>query len=210
MRTHTTIAASLTFALTAAAHADILHETFDAGIPAGWTLEDYRPGGSTAQWGVNTDTSMPNMTNGTGLAATIDAHAAGFGAELDVALVSPFFTLPDRAGLALTFTTNFQNMAGHDFAEVDILTNAGWQNLLTWNEDHGSAFTPHTGEDVTINLDGFAGQTVQVRFHYHDPGANDWNWHWQIDEVRAVPAPAAAGAFALLGAMGLRRRRRGC
>lgn len=195
------------------AHADILRENFNAGLPASWSLVDYRPlqmGESSAfNWGVTSSDTYDNYTGGDGLAAMADSDTPGDGIEYDVALLTPRLSLPSEQGLTLSFLSNYQNLAGSDFADIDVRVgeSEAWINLLRWNEDHGDSFGNPIGEEVVLSLDQFAGQDVQFRFHYYDPNDNDWNWYWQVDNLVVTPAPGA-GALGAIAAAGLMRRRR--
>lgn len=192
-------------------HADILSESFDAGIPSTWRVDDYRvdefSSSSSISWGVTSAVTYGNYTGGTGLAAMADSDSAGEGIEYDIGLVTPLVHLPSESGLTLSYLANYQNMAGSDFADTDVNDGSGWVTLLSWNEDHGDSFCNPIGELVTIPLDAFAGRDVQFRFHYYDPNENDWNWYWQIDNVTVTPTPGT-GAVLVLAATVLARRRR--
>ncbi|MGE3109434.1 MAG: choice-of-anchor J domain-containing protein [Phycisphaerales bacterium] len=194
------------------ARADVLNENFNAGIPAAWTIEDYQPGGSALTWGLTSPMTYDNYTGADGTAAMADSDSPGDGIEYDIALLTPHLLLPSESGLTLSYLSNYQNLAGSDFADLDIRLvgseSGTWINLLRWNEDHGDSFGNPIGEPVVVALDDFAGQEVQFRFHYYDPNENDWNWYWQVDNVVVTPAPAA-GAVGVLGLGAMMRRRRG-
>jgi hypothetical protein len=194
---------------TGTARADILSESFESGIPLTWSIEDYQSGGSGIMWQRSSDTGRGNYTGGTGLAAMADAASGGDGIEFDIALLTPLFRVPTGGDAELRFIANYQNFAGHDFAEVDIDASGGggWINLLSWNEDHGDSFFRPIGEAVSLSLDAWAGEDVRIRFHYFDPGVSDWDYYWQIDDVVVTPAPGA-GVIAVLGAGLLSARRR--
>lgn len=165
-------------ALTVGQRQTILAEDFEGGIANGWTAEDLL-GSSSFNWDVNTFFSDANFTNAAGLCAEGDSDA--FPGEFDVALVSPAVPLPPAG--ELTYTTNYQNYRNEDFADVDISTDgSSWTTILSWNEDHGGFDAP-PGEDITLDLSAYEGQTIRVRFHYYDPNTGDWDWYWQVDDV---------------------------
>jgi len=193
--------------------ADLLHENFDGGIPPSWSVEDYHLAKfdtpSSISWGMTNPATYANYTGGSGGAAMADSDSLGDGGEYDIALLTPWISLPNEPGLSLSFISNYQNMANSDFADVDIRVGAHgiWTTLQSWNEDHGDSFRQPIGEAVTLPLDAYAGSDVQFRFHYYDPNVNDWNWYWQVDNVVVTPAPGA-GALALMATGLLARRRR--
>jgi hypothetical protein len=197
--------------LSASANADVLHETFNTGIPSTWQVHDYLAdefsSSSSITWGTTSPETYGNYTGGDGLAAMADSDSAGDEIEYDIGLITPMMHLPTESGLTLSYLTNYQNMAGSDFADTDINTGSGWVTLLSWNQDHGDSFHNPIGELVTIPLDDYAGQNVQFRFHYYDPNQNDWNWYWQLDNVTVTPTPGT-GAILMLAASTLARRRR--
>ena len=177
------------------------YEDFEGGIPGSWSVIDNAGGGVV--WMTNADWGDGNYTNGSGLAAEVNSDSAGT-AEFDTELVTHSFVVP--AGSALELTANYMNFAYLDFFDIDINVGSGWVNLLSWNEDHGGFFsTP--GEDISIDLSGYAGNSANVRFHYYDPNSFDWDWYVQIDNVAVTPAPSALALLGLGGLAAARRRR---
>ena len=177
------------------------YEDFEGGIPGSWSVIDNAGGGVV--WMTNADWGDGNYTNGSGLAAAVNSDTAGT-AEFDTELVTHSFVVP--SGSALELTANYMNFAYLDFFDIDINVGSGWVNLLSWNEDHGGFFsTP--GEDISIDLSGYAGNSANVRFHYYDPNSFDWDWYVQIDNVAVTPAPSALALLGLGGLAAARRRR---
>lgn len=174
-------------------------EDFEGGIPGSWSVIDNT--GSGVVWMTSADWGDGNYTNGSGLSAAVNSDTAGT-AEYDTELVTHSFTVPSGAHLQLS--ANYQNLLNFDYFDIDINTGSGWNNLMSWNEDHGGFFAP-PGEDIDLDLSGYGGQNAQVRFHYYDPFSGDWDWYVQIDNVTVTPAP---GALALLGLGGLAATRR--
>ncbi len=161
----------------------VISEAFDSGLPANWTVVDNAGNGvewqACSAWGVN-------YTGGAGDCAGVSSDAAGQ-AEFDTELHSPVIDLSNAVAAELTYKANYQNFAAHDFLNVDVSTDGGttWDTLLSWNEDHGAFFsTP--GEDVTLDLSGYAGKQIILRWHYYDPGNNDYDWYAQIDQVSII------------------------
>jgi hypothetical protein len=181
-----------------APEAILLTESFDAGIPATWTVLDAEGTGMvwtiTGVGGPPPPTEAPaaypddcgeaNYTGGTGLAACASSDLFG-AAEFDTTLVSPTFDFCNATGVALQFRANYQNFASLDFFAVDGSSDGGatWTNLLTWNEDHGP-FRAAPGEAVNLALGApFDNQpSVQFRFRYWDPNTEDYAWYAQIDD----------------------------
>lgn len=195
-------------ALAGAAHGQVLFEDFEGGVPpAGWSYADYEAGGSAHAWTVNTATGEGNYTNGSGLAAMSDSDSNP--GEYNHALITPAISLLNGPS-SLSYTSNYQNFALLDFANTDISTDGGatWTTLLSWNSDMGTFYgTP--GVDVVLDISAYAGQTVHIRFHHYNPNASDWDWYWQVDNVRvdSVPAPASAVLLGLGAVLAGRRRR---
>ena len=58
--------------------------------------------------------------------------------------------------------------------------------------DHG-VFRAAPGETLAVDLSAFSGQSgLMVRFRYHDPEAEAFDWYAQIDDVALSCAPACA------------------
>jgi len=159
-------------------------EDFEDGVPpAGWLVQTNEPSGP--QWTTIAGCGEAgNFTNGTGEAACVSSDIFG-AAEMDTSLVTPMFSLAGFGAASLSYTANYQNFANLDFLDVDISADGGatWATLLSWNEDHG-AFRAQPGEDVTIDLSAYAGQSgLMLRYRYYDPNTGDWNWYAQVDNV---------------------------
>jgi MYXO-CTERM domain-containing protein len=184
------------------AHGQVFTESFDGGLPGDWTVVDNE--GLGMVWMTNADWGDDNYTNGSGLAAATNSDTFGT-AEYDTELQSHTFVVPNGASLAAS--VNYQNLANLDFFDIDIRNaSGGWDNLLSWNEDHGGFFsTP--GEDVLLDISGYAGQSTQVRFHHYNPNSGDWDWYVQVDNVAVTPAPGAMALLGLGGIAAIRRRR---
>jgi hypothetical protein len=165
-------------------------EDFGGGVPpAGWQVVDNGsdgPNGSAAWSGLGEGSCVGegNYTNGEGNCACSNTDAAGSGVEVDTELKTEGYDYSGASNSILTFTANYQNLAGSDFFEVDYSCDNGatWTNILTWNEDHGGFFsTP--GEDVNLDTSALDGQACcEIRYHYYDPNSNDFDWYIQVDD----------------------------
>jgi len=165
---------------------------FGTGIPAGWSVVDNA--GTGVVWGdLASCGEAGNYTGGAGGAACVSSDLAGRD-ELDTELRSPVFSLAGATSASLDFNANYQSFAGSDFLDIDISTNAGtsWTGLVRWNEDHG-AFRALPGELARIDLSPFLGMSnLMLRWRYHDPGADDWDWYAQLDNVK-LTCPVCSG-----------------
>jgi len=182
------IAAILTIAVSACGQGFL--ETFEAGVPpADWAVIDNA--GSGCVWATNLDFDLrfDNFTGGDGLCAMCDSDACGSGVYLDTELVTHSFVVP--AGSTLEYDANYNDLSSTagDLADSDINVGAGWVNLLSWNEDHGANYAL-PGEHVSIDLSAYAGELVQLRFHYWDNSGTGWDWYWQVDNVEVTGTTA--------------------
>lgn len=193
--------ASALVAAAGTAYGQAFSEDFEGGIPASWTLVD-NLGSSPMMFNTDNAGGRTNDTNGSGLFAIADSDA--FAGDFDISMFTHSFVVPD-AGM-LTYSTNYQNLANLDFADVNIDVGAGPVNLLSWNEDHGGFGAP-PGEDVALDLSAYAGETATIEFHYYDVRGGAWDWWWQIDDVAVTPAPSAMALLGLGGLVAIRRRR---
>jgi len=198
MKTITTIAAIT--AIAGAAHGQAFYEDFEGGLPAGWTVTD--DAGEGIVWDTNVAWGDDNWATGDGMSMAVNSDTIP--GEFDTSLITNTFTVPNGASLDLT--ANYQNFAGSDFFDIDINDGSGWNNLLSWNEDHGT-FMGAPGEDVSLDISAYGGSDVQVRFRYYDPNTGDWDWYIQIDNVTVTPAPGAMALLGLGGLVATRRRR---
>lgn len=159
---------------------------FNDGIPIGWQVVD-NAGNGIVWTTIAGAGESGNYTGGTGDAATASSDRAGRG-DFDTELRTYAFDLSDwltTDTINLTYLANYQNFAGADFLDLDVSTDGGasWTNLLRWNEDHGGFRSP-PGVDVAVDLSPYAGMSdVRVRWHYYDPGVNEWDWYAQIDDA---------------------------
>ena len=174
----------------------VFSEDFEGGIPGDWTVTDDI--GSGLMWNSNVYWGDPNWTGCDGDSAEASSDHTG-SAPYDTSLITPVLDLSGTSNATLDCMVNFQNFAGYDWFYIDVSYDAGgsWNNLLTWNEDHGT-FHGAPGEQVTLAM-GSVTATTQVRFRFYDP-ISHYNWDVQVDcititvDVEAenpCPQPAA-------------------
>ncbi len=157
---------------------------FESGIPASWNVIDNE--GNSVVWSDIAGASEDgNYTGGLGDAATVSSDRFGT-ADFDTELRSNVFNIPASAtAVTLDYLANYQNYANEDFLDVDISTDGGatWTNILSWNEDHGG-MRALPGEAVSLDLAAYIGMSdLQLRWRYHDPEVDDWEWYAQIDDA---------------------------
>jgi len=146
-------------------------------------------------WQIGIPTSGPALTNGfrahsgTNCAATI--LAGNYGWDMDTRLLTPSFTVPATGGEALRFWQwyNFVNARGF----VEITTGDGtWTTISQTNESIGGAATASgSWTNTTIDLSSYAGETVQVAFHFQSgPSGFSGAPGWYIDDLALVGIPS--------------------
>ena len=140
-------------------------------------------------WEIGTPTAGPATNaagsrahSGTNCAATI--LAGNYPNNVDSRLISPPFAVPNSTGQALRFWQwyNFNDALGY----VEISTaGSGWTQLSPTylNVNTGGAWT-----NVSLNLSAYAGQTVQVAFHFTS-GSIGTAAGWYVDDLSVVAAP---------------------
>jgi MYXO-CTERM domain-containing protein len=184
------------------AYGQAFNQTFDTGVPAGWTVTNT----TAVVWRASSSIGYTNYTGGSGESVVASSDNAGT-MPYDTKLITPLFVVPSAANL--NFRHNFQQFASDpSFGDVDISTNAGasWTNLLHFTVDTpvGGLFTPG-GAAGTASLAAYGGQAANIRFRYWTTNQAAFDWYWQVDNVSVTPAP---GALALIGLAGLATRRR--
>ncbi len=163
----------------------ILSESFNSGIPPGWSVVDNA--GSGINWtNLAGCRQSANWTGGSGDVACATGDSF-HGTDFDTELRTPVLNLSGLAAPAtLGFKANYANYQNFDFFAVDVSTNGAsgpWVNLLRWNASHG-AFKALPGEAVTLDISSVVGQAnVMFRFHYYDPNSFDSDWYVEVDDV---------------------------
>ena len=193
-----------------AACVDGLGESFDtSSIPSGWTMYT----GKLADVMSNPD-KLASATSGWYFGSNngvFDSHArVNIYSNNQKWLVTPAVTIPENGGLsfdlALTAYSGSnvpapQTTGTDDKFIVLISTDdkATWTILRQWDNEEGSTYVYNniantaTGENVSINLSSYAGQSAYIAFYGESTVSNaDNNLH--IDNV-AIGTPIAAGEW---------------
>ncbi|ALO17009.1 hypothetical protein L21SP5_03396 [Salinivirga cyanobacteriivorans] len=171
---------------------DYLTETFDTEIPATWTINNTGSGSFPGWFWAETDSHFPF----TGL-AVIDSDANGSGNPTSGELISPVFDCSSATGIKLEFDARYNDIStdGGDYFAVEVFDGTDWQNVLTWDEDHGTAAE---AESVSIDITSYINANCQVKFVYDD--ADAWAWYVGIDNIHIFePDPYNLSALDLLG-----------
>ena len=155
----------------------VLYETFDAGIPAGWSVKDYW--GSGAYWRFDNPGARTNMTGGSGGFAIADSAYYGF-IRMYADLITPSLDLSELATVYVRFKTDFSYHANLVFetAEVDVSPDNGTNWWVMWIKTDNYRGPATETVDITSVA---AGQTnVLISFYYYDARNDYW---WQVDDV---------------------------
>lgn len=206
----------------ATAQAQTFTETFDAGIPATWTIVDNHaitpgiPDFSAFTWTVNTAEAMGNYTNGTPtLAATASSH--NHPGQYDISLLTPKFKLNAGAnGTSLAYDLNYYRVDAAEYFDTNLSINGGPWITMIHSLHEGAPYStgpPRVSVAVALTFFGAAiGDTAQVEFRYYStflvPMVH--NEYVEIDNVRTptyIPEPST-GALAIAAILLAARRRK--
>ena len=169
---------------------------FDDGTTEGWTI-DNTAGAGGGLWNVSNDRSVSasfSLHYGTGTGGDYTGGGRNSGS-----VTSPTFTVPTSGPVLLEFDI---------WREVEVFGSGTWDEfsvsilpagttLYAVSRDGG---TGGVFEHVTIDLAGFAGQTVQLSFFF-DTGDGSFN-NFEGIYVDNVIVPGATGGFGLLAGGG--------
>lgn len=217
------LAVLLVAAFSASVCGQTFTETFDAGIPASWTIVDNHaitpgvPDFSAVPWTVNTAEAMDNYTDGTPtLAATASSH--NHPGQYDISLITPAFKLNAGVdGRSLRYNINFYRVDAFEAFDTNLSINGGpWITMLHETSSlgpHYSTGAPRVSVTTDLTFFGAAiGDTAQVEFRYYStfllPMVH--NEYVEIDNVRTptyVPEPTTA-VLALLAMRLISRHRK--
>ncbi len=200
-------------------------ETFDAGIPASWSIVDNFPipgvpipAYSAVPWTTNVPEGMGNYTGGTGQAAT--ACSYNHSGQYDISLIMPAFTISPVAGEDnLRYRINYQRVDAFEAFDTNISINGTpWVTMTHDTSSLGawySAGPPNVIRTIDLGFFGaMPGDLVRVEFRYYSTYLLPmvWNEYVQLDDVQWVlPEPGGLPLLAMGGLAAIRRRRwRGC
>ncbi len=149
------------------AKSSYVSESFDTEIPATWTVNNTGTGTLPGWFWENTDGSSPL----TGF-AWIDSDENGSGETTEGELITPAFDCSAASGVRLEFDTRYNDYSGDvDSFKVFVWDGTAWQNVIDWEEDHGTASTP---EHVVLDISTYKNADCKVKFFYTDGGGYDW------------------------------------
>jgi hypothetical protein len=157
----------------------VINETFEGGLPTGWTVIDNA--GTGATWRFNDIAGRGNLTGGTGNFAIADSDYAGHIA-MNTELRTPPINMSSLSSVILKFKTDFRyySGSGNEVADVDVSVNGAagpWTNV--WRKTGGDYRGPHT-ESINISAIAAGQNNVMIRFHYYNA---NYDWWWQVDDV---------------------------
>ncbi len=109
--------------------------------------------------------------------AIVDSDTAGFG-EMDEELISPPIQTSLVTGLSLRFDHSFEWYSGgwDEVAKVDVRSSASDNQWITVAIFSGGS----TSGTVSLDIEAFAGNDLQIRFHYSNA---NWEYWWAVDNV---------------------------
>jgi hypothetical protein len=110
----------------------------------------------------------------------VDSDCAGQGDTQDEQLICPVLDATQCQSVTLQFSNQFRTYGGVEIADVDVSTDEGatWTNVLRMQGSDDGYPTP-TSKLLDIS-DLAAGQSMQVRFYYHNA---HYEWWWAIDNL---------------------------
>lgn len=154
-------------------------EDFENPNPAQcWEIINDGVGAGTWQYGTNLGSgafTIPSVPVGNQYAAANDdaCPSPGCGAPFQSWLISPKFNFSAYSQLELAFRAVFRT----DLGEVRIST-----DRINWTTIHSVASITGVWQDVTLDLDAYAGEPqVWIAFYYDD--LNTWGYGFAVDDV---------------------------
>ncbi|MBI5055712.1 MAG: SMP-30/gluconolactonase/LRE family protein, partial [Nitrospirae bacterium] len=157
----------------------LMNESFENGLPAGWTVIDNA--GSGAVWRFDDPLNRGNQTGGSGSFAIADSDNAG-AVNMNTEMRTPVLNMSNMSTVKLEFRTDFRyySSGGAEVADVDVSVNGGTDWSTVWHKTGADYRGPHT-ESIDITGTAAGKNSVIIRFHYY--GAN-YDWWWQVDDVK--------------------------
>jgi hypothetical protein len=148
-------------------------EGFESGL-GNWSVDN-------GVWVVGQPSWGPGAAfKGTNCAATVLQFGVYYWPDTDARLISPFFTVPcAEAGPRLRFAQWYDIEPG-DEGSVEVRVQGGdWQPVLS-----GITGSSHDWTTGFYDLSPFAGQRIQIAFHFQSNDDNLVSTGWYIDEVK--------------------------
>ncbi len=154
-------------------------ETFDSEIPSTWTVNNTGTGDMPGWFWAGDYAANPIPLTGF---ACIDSDENGSGNTTAGELITPTFDCSSATAVFLEFDARYEDITegGGDQFSVDVFDGTDWQNVLTWDEDHGDDAAP---EHVSIDISAHVNAACQVRFSYADGG---WDWYAGVDNITVI------------------------
>ena len=163
----------------------ILLETFNSGLPAGWTVVD--GGDGTDTWNATSGGARGgNYLDGTEF-MFVDSDAAPQTDTLSELLISPAFNTTTYSDLILEFD-HHHRVWGGEIAWVEVYNGNSWVVLDSFPGSVGGFNNP---DHESYNVTAYSNANFQIRFRYEDNGV--WGWYWGVDNVELFsPQPLDA------------------
>jgi hypothetical protein len=168
----------------------VFQESFDGGLPAGWTVKTN--GSPAGYWRFDDPGARGNKTGGTGAFAIADSDYIGR-ALMDTELRTPVLDFSNLETVMLEFKMDFRWYSGgsNEVAEVGVSTHGAAGPWVTVGRVLGMNLRgPRT---ITTNITSIAaGQAnVMIRFWYYRAYYDYW---FQVDDVAiyGVPKPVVS------------------
>ncbi|MFK8016298.1 MAG: trypsin-like peptidase domain-containing protein [Gammaproteobacteria bacterium] len=154
-------------------------EDFSNGLIQ-WTVEDGGTGtGPAATWTI--DNPGGRNLSLTAPYAIVDSDQHGSGTTMDEGLISPPTNVTGFESVLLEFVHDFNHYSGGQSERGDVevrsaQTAGTWVNVATFADGD-------TSGAVSIDVTDYAGDDLQVRFHYYNAS---YEWWWAVDDVTLV------------------------
>jgi hypothetical protein len=150
-------------------------ESFESGA-GDWSVD-------SGTWEIGQPTSGPNSGHsGTNCVGTI--LAGNYGWNVNTRLISPTFAVPASGNSVFRFWQWYSFVNAGGYVEIKAGTNS-WQTISVTNMSSGSASVTSGGWiNTAINVSAYAGQNVQIAFHFMSWGSGWGNAPgWYIDDI---------------------------
>jgi hypothetical protein len=146
-------------------------QTFDsAGLPAGWSIENYDGDGYGYTW---VWSNASNTTGGAGGYYWVDSTP--YYVNFDDRLYTATHARGGCATVNLSFNHHYADYSTVDYGYVQIQVDGGsWQTVTTYSATTSGA--------VTLNVTTYLGPSSTFRFRFRYVGYYDY--YWKVDNVR--------------------------